>query len=169
MASLGLGNYVAAVLPIGGSKTYDFKHVSQHEPRTWFPAGSILPNGAPVDAAVRELFEENGLTLTSDDLTMLSGNPVRVPLQDGRHQLVHVFRHQSMSRACLPTFVRSYWSSKPIRSSKPLLLSRLFILIVLTPFRLPSTLTECRLRRLKLDLSRKYELLHFGSVAQGKS
>jgi hypothetical protein len=48
--------------------------------QTWFPAGSILPNEALFDAAVRELFENTGLTLTVDDLTLLSGNHVRVPL-----------------------------------------------------------------------------------------
>jgi 8-oxo-dGTP pyrophosphatase MutT (NUDIX family) len=61
MASLGHGNYFVVVLLVGGSKASGIKLVLQREPRTgktWFPAGSILPNEAPVDAAVRELFEE---------------------------------------------------------------------------------------------------------------
>jgi 8-oxo-dGTP pyrophosphatase MutT (NUDIX family) len=33
-----------------------------------------------LDATVRELFEEIGLTLTADYLTMLSGAAIRVPL-----------------------------------------------------------------------------------------
>jgi 8-oxo-dGTP pyrophosphatase MutT (NUDIX family) len=88
MASLGHGNYVVVVLPIRGSKASDIKLVIHREPRIvkfWFPAGSILPYQAPVDVAVCELVEEIGLTLTADDLTLLSGNPVRVPLPDGPH------------------------------------------------------------------------------------
>jgi hypothetical protein len=47
--------------PLGGSKASEIKLVLQREPRmgkTWFPACSILPNEAPVDVAVRELFEK---------------------------------------------------------------------------------------------------------------
>jgi 8-oxo-dGTP pyrophosphatase MutT (NUDIX family) len=61
----------------------------QREPRTcktWFLAGSILPNEAHVDDAVRELLEETGLTLFVDDLKLLSsGNHVRIPLFVGHH------------------------------------------------------------------------------------
>jgi 8-oxo-dGTP pyrophosphatase MutT (NUDIX family) len=56
-----------------------------------FLAGSILPNEVPIDAAVLESFEETGLTMTVDDLTLLSGNHVRVPLPVGLYHLVHVF------------------------------------------------------------------------------
>jgi 8-oxo-dGTP pyrophosphatase MutT (NUDIX family) len=66
----------------------------QREPRsgkTWFPAGSILHNEKHVDALVRELLEENGITMSLDDLTMLSDDPVRVALPRGRRQLVYVF------------------------------------------------------------------------------
>jgi 8-oxo-dGTP pyrophosphatase MutT (NUDIX family) len=71
------------VLPIKGSKATDIKLVLQIESRngkTWFPAGSILPNEAHVVAAVRESFEETSLILIVNDLTMLSGKHVRVPL-----------------------------------------------------------------------------------------
>jgi 8-oxo-dGTP pyrophosphatase MutT (NUDIX family) len=94
MASLGPRNYGVVVLHVGGSKASNIKLVLPREPRTgttWFLDGSILPNEAPVDAAVRELFEKTGLTVTIDDLTLLSGNLVRVPLPAGRHQLVHIF------------------------------------------------------------------------------
>jgi ADP-ribose pyrophosphatase YjhB (NUDIX family) len=94
MASLGPGIYVVVVVPIGGSKASDIKLVLQREPftrKTWFLAGLILPNEAPVDASVRELFWEVGLTLTVDDLTWLSGNHIRVSLPASQHQLVHVF------------------------------------------------------------------------------
>jgi ADP-ribose pyrophosphatase YjhB (NUDIX family) len=50
-----------------------------------------LLNEAYVDAPVRELLEETGLTLTPHDLTVLSNNPVRVSLREGRHQHVYVF------------------------------------------------------------------------------
>jgi ADP-ribose pyrophosphatase YjhB (NUDIX family) len=80
MASLGPGNYVLLViLHVGGSKVSYVNLVFKQEPRirkTWIPTGSILPNEEHVDAAVRELLEETGLTLTVDDLTFLSGNHV---------------------------------------------------------------------------------------------
>jgi ADP-ribose pyrophosphatase YjhB (NUDIX family) len=50
-----------------------------------------LHNEKRVDALVRELLEENGITLSLDDLTMLSDAPVRVALPRGRRQLVNVF------------------------------------------------------------------------------
>jgi 8-oxo-dGTP pyrophosphatase MutT (NUDIX family) len=74
---------------VGGTKLSDVKLVLQREPRTgksWFPAGSVLPSEEPV----RELHEETGLTLTPEDLTMLSDPPVRVALPEGR-QLVYVY------------------------------------------------------------------------------
>jgi 8-oxo-dGTP pyrophosphatase MutT (NUDIX family) len=94
MAFVGSGNYVFAVMCVGGSKAFDIKLVLQREPRTyrtWFLACSILPNEEHVDAAIRDLFEETGLTLTVDDLTMLSNNLVRVPLLEGMRKLVYVF------------------------------------------------------------------------------
>jgi 8-oxo-dGTP pyrophosphatase MutT (NUDIX family) len=93
MASLGPGHYVVVVIHVGGTKLKDVKLALQREPRTgktWFPAGSILPNEEPADAAVRELHEETGLTLTPDDLTLLSDAHVRVALPQGR-QFVYVY------------------------------------------------------------------------------
>ena len=93
MSSLGPGHYVVLVIHVGGTKPSDLKLVFQREPRTgrtWFPAGSVLPNEEPVDAAIRELHEETGLVLTPDDLTLLSGEPVNVTLPQGR-QLVYVY------------------------------------------------------------------------------
>jgi 8-oxo-dGTP pyrophosphatase MutT (NUDIX family) len=81
MAFVGHGKYVVVVLRVGGSKASDIKFVLQRKPRTgktWFPTGSIFPNVENVDVAVRELFEEIGLTLTPDDFTMLSNKPGRV-------------------------------------------------------------------------------------------
>jgi 8-oxo-dGTP pyrophosphatase MutT (NUDIX family) len=91
---MGPINYVVVVLSVGGTNPSDIKLVLQREPRTtkvWFPAGSILSNGAHVDAAVREMFEETCLTLTVHDVMMLSGNRVLIPLPARQHQLVHVF------------------------------------------------------------------------------
>jgi 8-oxo-dGTP pyrophosphatase MutT (NUDIX family) len=75
MTFVGLGIYVVVVPLVGGSKASNIKLVLQREPRSRkirFPASSILPNEEPVDTTVRELFEEAGLTLTVDDLTLLN-------------------------------------------------------------------------------------------------
>jgi ADP-ribose pyrophosphatase YjhB (NUDIX family) len=50
----------------------------------------VAANEEHVDAVVRELHEETGLTLTPDDLTLLSDAHVRVALPDGQ-QLVFVY------------------------------------------------------------------------------
>jgi hypothetical protein len=50
-----------------------------------------LPNEEHVYGAVRDFVEETGLTLTVDDLTLLSGGVVRVPLHDDKYQLVYVY------------------------------------------------------------------------------
>jgi 8-oxo-dGTP pyrophosphatase MutT (NUDIX family) len=94
MASAGPGHYAVVALHVGGSKASDIKLVFQPKPRTrktLFLAGSILPNEEHVDVVVRELLEETGLTLTLDDLTMLSDAPVRVALPEGQRHLVYVF------------------------------------------------------------------------------
>jgi ADP-ribose pyrophosphatase YjhB (NUDIX family) len=93
MSSLGPGHYVVLVIHVGGTKPSDLKLVLLREPRfgkTWFPAGSILPNEEHVDVVVRELHEETGLILTPDDLTLLSDDPVVVTSPQGR-QLVYVY------------------------------------------------------------------------------
>jgi 8-oxo-dGTP pyrophosphatase MutT (NUDIX family) len=93
MACVGPGNYVVVVLHVGGCKASDTKLVLKREPRTcktWFLAGSILPNEEHV-VAVRELLEETCLTLTPDNLTLLSNNQVPLSLLEGRHHHVYVF------------------------------------------------------------------------------
>jgi 8-oxo-dGTP pyrophosphatase MutT (NUDIX family) len=90
MASVGPGRYVVVVIHVGGTKLSNVKLVLQREPRTGktgFPAGSVATNEEPVDAAVRELHEETGLTLTPDDLTLLSDAPVRVALPEGQQNV----------------------------------------------------------------------------------
>jgi 8-oxo-dGTP pyrophosphatase MutT (NUDIX family) len=93
MAFVGPVRYVVVVLHVGGTKLSDVKLVLQREPRsgkTWFPAGSVTANEERVDAGVRELYEETGLILTPDDLTLLSDAHVRVALHV-RQQLVYVY------------------------------------------------------------------------------
>jgi hypothetical protein len=101
MASIGHGDYGVIVLHVGDPKASYIKLVLQREPRTSktrFHIGSILPNEAHIDAAVSDLFEETGLNFTVDDLTVLSGNLVRVPLHVGQYQLVHFIRRWFLSR-----------------------------------------------------------------------
>jgi hypothetical protein len=55
----------------------------QREPLTGkikFSVGSVLPTDEHVNAPVRELFEENSLPVTTDDLTMKRGEAVFIPL-----------------------------------------------------------------------------------------
>jgi hypothetical protein len=69
MASVGLGNSIVVELHARGYKASNIKlelqRMSRSSCKTWFPAGSILRNEEHADAAVRELLDENGLTLTS--------------------------------------------------------------------------------------------------------
>jgi 8-oxo-dGTP pyrophosphatase MutT (NUDIX family) len=90
MASLGPGHYVVVVIHVGGTKLSNVKLVLQREPRTgktWFPLGYVAANEEPVDAAVRELHEKTGITLTPDDFTLLSDVHVRVALPEGQHNV----------------------------------------------------------------------------------
>jgi 8-oxo-dGTP pyrophosphatase MutT (NUDIX family) len=80
--------YVVVVLSVGGSNASYIKLVLGREPLTGkvcFHVGIVLPNRELVDAAVRELFEEIGRTLTVDYLTMLSGALVCVFLHIGKY------------------------------------------------------------------------------------
>jgi 8-oxo-dGTP pyrophosphatase MutT (NUDIX family) len=66
----------------------------QREPCTcklWCAAGIVLPNEKHVDAAVRELFEETGLTMTVDNLTLLRGVAVRVSFPASKYKIVYVY------------------------------------------------------------------------------
>jgi 8-oxo-dGTP pyrophosphatase MutT (NUDIX family) len=93
MASVGSGRYVVVVIHVGGTKLSNVKLVLQREPRTgktWFLAGSVTPNEELVDVDVRELHEEAGLTLTPDDLTLLSDAHVRVALPEGQQLVCEV-------------------------------------------------------------------------------
>jgi 8-oxo-dGTP pyrophosphatase MutT (NUDIX family) len=83
MAFVGPRRYVVVVIHVGGATLSNVKLVLQRERRTgktWLPAGSVTANGEPIDVAARELREETGLTLTPDDLKLLSDAPVRVAL-----------------------------------------------------------------------------------------
>jgi 8-oxo-dGTP pyrophosphatase MutT (NUDIX family) len=86
-------------LHVGGPKASNINLVLQREPRaskTWLLAGSILPHEEHVGVAVRELlFEEIGLNLTVDDLTLLDSDHVRMLGSTGS---ITVFRHPLLFR-----------------------------------------------------------------------
>jgi 8-oxo-dGTP pyrophosphatase MutT (NUDIX family) len=89
-------SYVVVVIHVGGSTASNIRLVLQRESRTsktWFLAGSILPNEEHVDAVVRELLVETGLTLRLHDLTLLRDAPVRAALLERQRQVVNIFRH----------------------------------------------------------------------------
>jgi hypothetical protein len=80
--------YVVAVLHVGSPNAIAIKFVLQRKLKSgkacWFHANTVLPNKEHVDATVHKLFEETGLIMTTDDLTLLSGKDVRVPLHAAR-------------------------------------------------------------------------------------
>jgi 8-oxo-dGTP pyrophosphatase MutT (NUDIX family) len=167
MAYVGPGRYVVVVIHVGGTKLSKVKLVLQREPRTgktWFPAGSVTAaNEEHVDAAVRELHEETGLTLTRDDFTLLSDAPVRVALPEGQ-QLVYVYS------AYVPVpFVTSH-----LRTHAQLehVVTTLSTINPDGSYVVPETfdigglnLTPAK-TGLLLAVKRKSELLHFGYVTQ---
>jgi ADP-ribose pyrophosphatase YjhB (NUDIX family) len=169
MASVGPGRYVVVVIHVGGTKLSNAKLVLKREPRTgktWFPAGFVTANEEHVDAAVRELHEETGLTLTPDDLTMLSDAPARVALPEGQ-QLVYVYS------ASVPVpFVTSHLRTptqleQAVTSQSTINPDGSYVV--------PETidigglnLTPAKTGLLRA-LKHKSELLHFGYVTQGET
>jgi ADP-ribose pyrophosphatase YjhB (NUDIX family) len=83
MVSVGPDNCGVVDLSLESPHASDITLVLQREPRSgksWCVADIVLPKEKYVDAAVRDLFEEIGLTLTVDNFTVLSGVAVQVPL-----------------------------------------------------------------------------------------
>jgi ADP-ribose pyrophosphatase YjhB (NUDIX family) len=122
-----------------------------------------LPNVAPVDAAVRELFLKAGLALTVDDLTLLSDNPVRLPLPASHHHLVHVFSasiHVPYVTANLRTSAKVEY---PLIDQSVVHLYSTYVV--------PTTIDKDGLSIMPSKIGpaketqRKYELLHFRNVA----
>jgi hypothetical protein len=123
-----------------------------------------LPNEKHVDGDILELHEETGLMLTHDDLTLLSKSPVRVSLLEAKYQLVYVF---------------SVYVSVPFISTNIRTLAKLIQVVTtqstINPdgtYVVPTTvdidgisLTRTKIGRLHFVI-RKFELLHFGYVAQ---
>jgi 8-oxo-dGTP pyrophosphatase MutT (NUDIX family) len=71
----------------------------------------VTANEEHVDAAVRELYEEIGLILTPDDLTLLSDANVRFALPVGQ-QLLYVYSASFMFRTLQPICVVVLSSSR---------------------------------------------------------
>jgi 8-oxo-dGTP pyrophosphatase MutT (NUDIX family) len=126
-------------------------------------AGSILRKEEHVDAAVRDLFEETGLTLTVDDFTLMSGNHLRVPLLAGKCKLVHVFSasvHVSYVKANMRT--RAQVEQAGAAQST---IHHDATYVVPTTIDIDGlSLTPSESGLLK-EAQREHELLHFGYVA----
>jgi hypothetical protein len=168
MASLGHSNYVVILLTIGGSKAYDIKLVLEREPRigeTWLLIGPILPNEEPIDVVVHELHEETSLTLTLDDLTLLSNNPVRVSLPEAKYQIVYVFS-LSAPVPFISANIRSHAKLMQDVTTTQWTINPYGNYIVQATIDIDGvSLTPTRAGRLPCVI-RRFELLHFGYEAQ---
>jgi 8-oxo-dGTP pyrophosphatase MutT (NUDIX family) len=166
MAYVGPSYYVVVVMHVGGSKaSADIKLVLHRELRkTWFLAGSILPNEEHVEADVRELLEETSLTLTYDDLTMLSDTPVHVALPEGKLQLVYVF-FESIPVSYVIANLRSLAKLEQVVSAQSTINPDGSYVVPTTTGIDGLSITPTK-HGLLPALKRKYELLHFGYVTQ---
>jgi hypothetical protein len=96
MASVGPGNYVVVALHVGGAKASDMK--SGVTTRTSFRYLMVSCRYRFAQRKTcrrgrshRELLEEIGLTLTVENLTLLTDVAFRVPLPDVKLQHVYVY------------------------------------------------------------------------------
>jgi ADP-ribose pyrophosphatase YjhB (NUDIX family) len=167
MASVGPRRYVVVVLHVGGTKLSDVKLVLQREPctgKTWFPAGSLIGNEEPVDAAVRDLHEETGLILTPDDLMLLlSDAPDRVELPVGQH-LVYVYS-ASIHVPYVTTHLRTPAQLEQAVTAQPTINPDGSYVIPKTIYVGGLNLTPAK-TGLLTAMKHKSELLHFGYVTQ---
>jgi 8-oxo-dGTP pyrophosphatase MutT (NUDIX family) len=145
------------------------KLVLPREPRsgkTLLLAGSILPYEEHVDVAVLELLEETGLTLTSDDLTLLNNNLVRLSLHEGKHQLVYVFSASfpvpfvAFNIRTHAKLVQDVTTQSTIKHDGTYIVPATIDIDGLS-------LMATKTGRLLVEV-RKFELLHFSYVAQWK-
>jgi 8-oxo-dGTP pyrophosphatase MutT (NUDIX family) len=166
MASVGPGRYVVLAIHVGGTKLSIIKLVLQREPRTgktWFPAGSVAGNEELVDAAVRELHEETGLTLTPDDLTLLSDAPVRVALPEGQ-QNVNVYS-ASVPVSFATSHLRTHAQLEQVVTAQSTINPDGSYVVPETIDIGGLNLTPAQTRLLPV-VKHKSELLHFGYVTQ---
>jgi ADP-ribose pyrophosphatase YjhB (NUDIX family) len=129
------------------------------------PAGaSILPNEEPVDDVVRELLEEDGLTLSLDDLTLLSDAPVHVALHEGQRHLVSVFS-ASFPIPCVTANLRTHAKLEHVVTAQSTInLDGSYV--VPTTIDIDGLSLTLAKQGLLTTLRRQFELLHFGYVTQ---
>jgi 8-oxo-dGTP pyrophosphatase MutT (NUDIX family) len=167
MAYVGPGHYVVVALHVGGSKALNIKLVLQRKlrtRRTWFLAGWILPNEELVDAVVRKLLEETGLTLSHDDLTLLSDAPVRVALHEGQRRLVYVFSAY-VPIPYVTTNIRTPAKLEHVVVAQSTINPDGSYVVPATIYIDGLCLTPAK-QGLLPTLRRKFELIHFGCVTQ---
>jgi hypothetical protein len=124
-----------------------------------------LPNVELVDAYyVRELLEEAGLTLTFDDLTMLSDAPVRVALPEGQRQLVYVFS-ASIQVHYVTSILRTPAKLGQVVTTESTINPDDSYVVPAAIDMDGLSLTPAK-HGLLPTLKRKFELLHFGYVTQ---
>jgi hypothetical protein len=135
-ASVGIGNYVVVVLHVGNLNASDMKFASQREPPVnryslihFLSVNSCLMRSMSTLPFVN--CSKTCLTITVDDITILSGRAIPVALPDSETQHLYVYIVY-LPAPCVTTKLR-----KSTKIEQAVFLSQMFNVTVLTLYFLP--------------------------------